>query len=37
MLDYRSLDEIIAHKGLRLVLVRGMPGPGGRRRRRSSR
>jgi len=29
MLDYRSLDEIIRHKGLRLVLVRGMPSPWG--------
>lgn len=29
MLDYRPLDEIIRHTGLRLVLVRGMPSPWG--------
>lgn len=29
MLDYRPLDDIIRHKGLRLVLVRGMPSPWG--------
>jgi glutathione S-transferase len=29
MLDYRTLDEIIAHKGLRIVLVQGMPSPWG--------
>ncbi|MGH8517649.1 MAG: hypothetical protein ACREUE_09330 [Panacagrimonas sp.] len=29
MLDYRPLQEIIDHRGLRLVLVRGMPSPWG--------
>lgn len=29
MLDYRPLDEVIRHEGLRLVLVRGMPSPWG--------
>jgi glutathione S-transferase len=29
MLDYRPLEEIIHHRGLRLVLVRGMPSPWG--------
>lgn len=29
MLDYRPLQEIIRHRGLRLVLVRGMPSPWG--------
>ena len=29
MIDYRSLEEVIAHQGLRLVLVRGMPSPWG--------
>lgn len=29
MINYLPLDEVIAHKGLRLVLVRGMPSPWG--------
>ena len=29
MIDYKSLDEVIRHPGLRLVLVRGMPSPWG--------
>jgi hypothetical protein len=29
MLEYRSLKEIIAHPGLRIVLVKGMPSPWG--------
>ena len=27
MLQYRSLEEIINHPGLRIVLVKGMPSP----------
>ncbi|MCC2658016.1 MAG: hypothetical protein K0Q76_3124 [Panacagrimonas sp.] len=30
MIDYRPLQEIIDHRGLRLVLVRGMPRPWGK-------
>jgi glutathione S-transferase len=29
MIDYRPLQDIIDHRGLRLVLVRGMPSPWG--------
>jgi len=29
MLEYRSVDEIIRHPGLRIVLVRGLPSPWG--------
>ena len=29
MLEYRSLNEIIDHPGLRIVLVKGMPSPWG--------
>ena len=29
MLEYRSLEEIINHPGLRIVLIKGMPSPWG--------
>src|ERR1700687_2794016 len=29
MLEYRSLEEIIDHPGLRIVLIKGMPSPWG--------